>query len=70
MNNKRKNNKNKNRSASVIKEFKQNYRLNENKNLEIKRGNLDSLINWEKLNLDKLNEIGVNLLTNSNNKKM
>ena len=70
MNNKRKNNKNKNRSASVIKEFKQNYRLNENKNLEIKRGNLDSLINWEKLNLDKLNEIGVNLLTTNNNYKM
>jgi hypothetical protein len=70
MNNKKKNNKNKNRSASVIKEFKQNYRLNDNKNLEIKRGNLDSLINWEKLNLDKLNEIGVNLLTNNNNYKM
>ena len=71
-NNKRKNNKNKNknRSTSVIKEFKQNYKLNENKNLEIKRNNLDNLINWEKLNLDKLNEIGVNLLTNSNNKKM
>ena len=68
INNKRKNNKN--RSTSVIKEFKQNYKLNENKNLEIKRSNLDNLINWEKLNLDKLNEIGVNLLTNSNNKKM
>lgn len=69
-NNKGKNRKNKNRSTSVIKEFKQNYKLNENKNLEIKRSNLDNLINWEKLNLDKLNEIGVNLLTNSNNKKM
>ena len=67
-NNKKKNNKN--RSTSVIKEFRQNYKLNENKNLEVKRSNLDNLINWEKLNLDKLNEIGVNLLTNSNNKKM
>ena len=67
INNKRKN---KNRSTSVIKEFKQNYRLNENRNLEVKKSNLDNLINWEKLNLDKLNEIGVNLLTNSNNKKM
>ena len=67
INNKRKN---KNRSTSVIKEFKQNYRLNENRNLEVKKSNLDNLINWEKLNLEKLNEIGVNLLTNSNNKKM
>ena len=67
-NNKKKNNKH--RSTSVIKEFRQNYKLNENKNLEVKRSNLDNLINWEKLNLDKLNEIGVNLLTNSNNKKM
>ena len=67
INNKRKN---KNRSTSVIKEFKQNYRLNENRNLEVKKSSLDNLITWEKLNLDKLNEIGVNLLTNSNNKKM
>ena len=68
INDKKKNNKN--RSTSVIKEFKQNYRLNDHRNLEDKRSNLDNIINWEKLNLDKLNEIGVNLLTNSNNKKM
>jgi len=70
INNKGKNKKNKNRSVSIIKEFKQNYKSNENKNLDIKKSNLDNLINWEKLNLDKLNEIGINLLTNSNNKKM
>ena len=59
--------KNKGRSSSVIKEFKNNYKLNENKNLEMKKGNLDNLVNWEKLNLDKLNEIGVNLLSGDNN---
>ena len=48
INNKGKNKKNKNRSVSIIKEFKQNYKSNENKNLDIKKSNLDNLINWEK----------------------
>ena len=69
LNSRKKNNryKNKGRSTSVIKEFKKDYKLNENKNLEMKKVSLDNFVNWEKLNLDKLNEIGVNLLTGSNN---
>ena len=52
------------RSSSVIKEFINKYKVDEKKNLEIENGKANNInfINWQKLNLDKLNEIGLNLL--------
>lgn len=62
--------KNNGRTSSVIKEFRNNYNSSkkENLNMEIETVKTDNFFNWEKLNLDKLNEIGINLLTNNNRK--
>lgn len=56
------------RTTSVIKEFKNNYNINKKDNLNIGKetGMTRNFFNWDKLNLDKLNEIGINLLTNTN----
>lgn len=58
------------RSSSVIKEFRNNYNSNKKEDLkmEMETVKTENFFNWEKLNLDKLNEIGINLLTNNNRK--
>ena len=60
------------RSASIIKTFKENNDFKENKPKMINRRknrNSNCLFDWEKLNLDKLNEISSLIVDKKKNKK-